>query len=280
MIDLMKKSILIILAAILIILIPGCNKSPDDYGTGRMTIKITDAPFPIDNIESALVTITKVELRKAGDCIPDGNPFITVSEDTTILNLIDLRNGVTADLADLEIPEGKYNLVRLYVDEASLITKDGVSHKVKVPSGGQTGIKIFIRPEITVEGGLTSELLIDFDLSRSFIIRGNPDKPAGINGFIFKPVIRAVNNTTTGRIEGIVTDTVQAPINEATIWLEQDTVVSTTFSDASGHYAFLGVPAGTYSLSAFKENYDTLTYSGVKVLEGNRTTRDFILKIK
>lgn len=276
----MKKSLLIILAATLIILIPGCNKSPENYGTGRMTIKITDAPFPIDKIESAWVTITKVEMRKAGDCIPDGNPFIAVAEDTMTFNLIDLRNGITADLADIEIPAGKYNLVRLYVYEASLITKDGVSHKVKVPSGGQTGIKIFIRPEITVEGGLTSELLIDFDLSRSFILRGNPDKPAGINGFIFKPVIRAVNNTTTGRIEGIVTDTVNAPINEATIWLEQDTVVSTTFSDASGHYAFLGVPAGTYSLSAVKENYDTLTYSGIKVTEGNRTIRDFILKIK
>lgn len=276
----MKKSILIILAAILIILIPGCNKSSENYGTGRMTIKITDAPFPIDNIESALVTITKVELRKAGDCMTDGNPFITVSEDTMTFNLIDLRNGVTAELADLEIPVGNYNLVRLYVDEASLITKDGVSHKVKVPSGGQTGIKIFVRPEIKVEGGITSELLIDFDLSRSFIIRGNPDKPAGINGFIFKPVIRAVNNTSTGRIEGMVTDTVQTPIKEAAIWLEQDTVISTTFSDASGHYAFLGVPAGTYSLSAVKENYDTLTYSGIKVTEGNRTIRDFILKIK
>lgn len=277
---LMKKSILIILAVILMIIIPACSKSPDSNGTGRMTIKITDAPFPIDEIESALVTITKVELRKAGDGIPDGNPFITIAEDTMIYNLIDLRNGITADLADIEIPAGKYNLVRLYVDEASLITKDGVSHKVKVPSGGQTGIKIFIRPEITVEGGLTSELLIDFDLSRSFIMRGNPDKPAGINGFIFKPVIRAVNNTTTGRIEGIVTDTVQAPINEAEIWLEQDTVVSTTFSDASGNYAFIGVPAGTYSLSAVKDDYDTVKYSGVKVTEGNRTIRDFILKIK
>jgi len=276
----MKKSILIILAATLIILMPGCNKSPENYGTGRMTIKITDAPFPIDNIESALVTITKVELRKACDCISDGNPFITVAEDTMTFNLIDLRNGITAELADVEIPAGKYNLVRLYVTEAGLITKDGVSHKVKVPGGEQTGIKIFIRPELTVEGGLTSELLIDFDLSRSFVLRGNPDKPSAINGFIFKPVIRAVNNTTAGRIEGMVTDTVKVPINEATIWLEQDTVVSTTFSDASGHYAFLGVPAGTYSLSAVKENYDTLKYSGIKVTEGNRTIRDFILKIK
>ncbi len=280
MIDLMKKSVLIILATILILMIPGCNKSPENYGSGRMIIKITDAPFPIDKIESAWVTITKVEVRKAGDGIPDGNPFITVAEDTKTFNLIDLRNGVTAGLANIEIPAGKYNLVRLYVSEAGLVTKDGDSHKVKVPSGEQTGIKIFIRPEITVEGGLTSELLIDFDLSRSFILRGNPDKPAGINGFIFKPVIRAVNNTTTGIIEGVVTDTVKAPINEATIWLEQDTVVSTTFSDASGHYTFLGVLADTYSLSAVKENYDTLMYSGVKVTEGNRTIRDFILKIK
>ena len=65
-----------------------------------------------------------------------------------------------------------------------------------------------------VDGGLTSELLLDFDLSKSFVMRGNLDKPSGIIGFIFKPVIKAVNNTTAGRLEGLVTDTAKIKIKE------------------------------------------------------------------
>ena len=46
-----------------LILFAGCDKSMNN-GDGRLVIKITDAPFPIDNIESATVTISKVEIRK------------------------------------------------------------------------------------------------------------------------------------------------------------------------------------------------------------------------
>jgi hypothetical protein len=45
----------------------------------------------------------------------------------------------------MEIPTGTYDLVRLYVDEAGLKLKDSEEiHRVKVPSGSQTGIKIFL----------------------------------------------------------------------------------------------------------------------------------------
>ena len=43
---------------------------------------------------------------------------------------------------------------------------------MKVPSGEQTGIKVFIDPGIHVEGGISAELLLDFDLSKSFVMRG------------------------------------------------------------------------------------------------------------
>jgi len=276
----MKKLLFTILAIIIVVIFNGCSKSFNDDGTGRLVIKLTDAPFPIESIESASVTITKVELRKVGDCISDGNPFIVISEDTLSFNLLELRNGVTADLADIEIPVGTYNLVRLYVDQANLETKDGGSFEVKVPSGKQTGIKIFIRPEVTVAGGISSELLIDFDLSRSFIMRGNPDKPSGINGFIFKPVIRAVNYSTSGRIEGTVSDEDNLKIADAKVWIEQDSVISTSYTDDSGKYAIVGIPAGTYSLFATKENYDTVSYTGINVIKGNRTIQDFVLTSK
>jgi hypothetical protein len=276
----MKKIIFTILSVALISFITGCNKSPEESGAGQLAIKITDAPFPIDMVESATVTITKVEIRKAGDGISDGNPFIVLLEDTITFNLIELRNGVFDELLKMEIPEGKYNLLRLYVEEATLKIKDGDTYKVKVPSGQQTGIKIFVRPDFSVTGGLTTELLLDFDLSRSFQMIGSFNNPRGINGFHFKPVIRAVNNSTAGRIIGTVADTSLVKLANAQVWVVQDTVITETYTDSLGHYGIIGLPAGEYSLFATKENYDTVNYTGVKVVAGNMTLKDFMLTRK
>lgn len=276
----MKKFVIFTLSLFLLVVFAGCDKSSEERGTGTLSVKVTDAPFPIDMVESATVTITKVELRKAGDGISDGNPFIVIFEDTITFNLLELRNGVVDDLLEIEIPEGKYNLMRLYVEEASLKVKDGETYKVKVPSGQQTGIKIFVKPDFYVTGGLTTELLLDFDLSRSFVVRGNFESPHGINGFIFKPVIRAVNNSTAGRITGMVTDTNKVKIKSASVWVKQDTIVATTLTDTLGHYALIGLPAGKYAIFATKENYDTVSYSDVAVVAGNRTIKDFMLTHK
>jgi hypothetical protein len=274
----MKKLIFLFIAAGL--MIAGCTKSDYNGPTmpGKLVLKITDDPFNINYVESATVKITKVEIRKAGDGIPDGNPFIVVSEDTLTLNLLDLRNGVTSSLPEIEIPQGKYDLIRLYVEQAGLKIKDHPEEfNVKVPSGKQTGIKIFIRPALQVEGGLTSELLLDFDLSRSFVMRGNLAHSAGVNGFIFKPCIRATNISTSGRIAGMVTDTSNVKIKEATVWVKQDTTIATAIADTLGHYAIIGLPTGIYSVFATKESYDTVSYSGIKVIAGNVTITNFKL---
>ena len=266
------------LAAALVLVAGACNDIKTGDNTGRLILKVTDAPFDISNIESAFVTITKVEIRQAGDCDCDENPFIILSEDTVTLDLIDLRNGVTETLLDMEIPTGTYDLVRLYVEEAGLKEKDSEEiHTVKVPSGSQTGIKVFLNPALEVSGGNLEEVLLDFDLSRSFILRGNPIHN---NGFIFKPVIRAANMATAGSIKGMVTDTAGVKIKEATVWVEKDTVFATAIGDTLGYYAILGVPAGTWSVSATKDGYDTVRFDGVNVIAGNRTVQNFELTKK
>lgn len=276
----MKRTVSILITAALLLMTGACNEFSGNRGDGdgRLIVRVTDDPFDISAIESATVTITRVEIRKVGDGISDGNPFLTLSEDTVIIDLIDLRNGITETLLDMDIPAGEYDLVRLYVDEAGLKLRDyDDPYTVKVPSGKQTGIKIKIDPNLEVSEGLTSELLLDVDLSRSFVLRGNMHHN---NGFIFKPVIRAANMTTAGRIEGMVTDTAKVKIREASVWLEQDTVVATAIADTLGFYAIIGIPAGTYSISAAKDGYDTVRFDGVKIVAGNKTVRNFELTKK
>ena len=267
----MKKILFVIIASALFI--TGCKKSETTTGgPGRLSVKITDAPFDINTVESATVTITKIEIRKAG--MNDGDPFLVLSENPVTIDLFQLRNGITEELVDLEVPQGDYDLVRLFVDDANLKIKEiAEPFRMKVPSGEQTGIKVFIKPGIHVEGGISAELLLDFDLSKSFVMRGKMAQ----NGFIFKPCVRATNNSTAGRIEGYVKDISNMAIEEAKVSAINGTDTITTSTDAEGFYAIVGLPADTYSMLASNTNFDTVSIEGIVVIPGNKVVRDFVL---
>ena len=250
----------------------GCSTPADDEA-GTLSVSLTDTPFPTGLVAEANVTIVKLEARAAGG--EEGSSYITLSEDTQTYNLLDLRNGITAGLAELEVPAGSYDLFRLYISDGNVVLKDGTTHNLTVPSGAQTGLKLFVSPAIEVVSGLTSDLLLDFDVEKSFVAKGGRNN---LTGFIFKPVIRAVNASTVGRISGSVTDTaaVAAALDNATVWVEQDTVVSTTYTGADGAYAILGLPAGSYTAYATLADYDTVSVN-VDVAAGSQSPVEFEL---
>ena len=274
-----------ILSVLVILFTTGCQDMDNASDQqGHLVIKLTDAPFPIDMIEAATVYINKVEIRKKSEGEELGYPYITLLEELEEpleFNLLDLRNGITADLVDMEIEPGNYDLIRLYVDEASLSVKEGDTYNLKVPSGSQTGIKMFMEPDLHVAGGLTTDVLLDFNVEKSFILKGNTKSPAGIKGFNFKPVIRAVNITTAGSVEGVVMNSDIALENAYVLMeqiVEQDTFEITSAStDNAGYYAMPGIPAGLYNLSATLEGFDTVTFEGIEIIEGNLTVQNFTL---
>ena len=171
----------------------------DDSATARLTVRLTDAPFPFDLAEAASVTITRIELLAAADdgdaendtsdtegvldriVLFDGEPFA--------LNLLDLRDGVDTLLVEhFAIPaDGSYNRIRLFVgDDAEVRFLDGTTYPLKLPSAQQSGIKIALPAYEAPDGDI--DLLIDFDVERSFVTRGNPEGPS-FQGFLFKPVL-------------------------------------------------------------------------------------------
>lgn len=276
----MKKRNLFIFLAVAIIGLFACNDDEnnlkgDGSGTGTLKIKLTDAPFPTDLVAEANVTINKIEIRKSGET--DENPFTVLSTQEMKFNLLELTNGLTETLVNLNIEAGSYDLIRMYVSESSIKLKNGDVHSLKVPSGEQTGIKIFIDPSIKVVGGLTSELLLDFVVSKSFVLKGNMDSPAGIKGFNFKPVIKAANLSTAGTLEGNIVsgDTV---VNGAQVSIiAADTVYTSTFTDLDGNYTILGVEAGTYKVMYEKEGYEAFTLENVEIVEANSTEKNVTL---
>lgn len=269
----------------------GCSDSNDSSstdGTGRLVVKLTDKPFPYDLVSEANVTVFKVEARRVDDSDDSdgeagGNPFVVLMEEEIPVNLLDLVNGVTAELADAEVPAGTYDLVRIYVKGVNVVLNDGRDFDLKVPSGEQTGIKVFIEPGLTVTGGLSSDLLLDFDVSRSFVAKGNANTLEEINGFNFKPVIKATNVSTAGTLAGRVyfmEEDVETGIEDAQITvLAADTVNSTGPSDADGNYTIMGLLAGSYRVVAEADGFISSDTLDVQIDVANVTRQDFLMEI-
>ena len=293
----MKSNILAITIITLSTLMMSCsddNEVASDYG--KLSVKLTDAPFPHDLVAEANVTIFKVDARYKGDINLDDemidststtvetdgdNPFIVLMEDEVQVNLLELTNGVTKNLADIDVPVGTYDLIRVYVEGINVVLKDGTTYDLKVPSGSQSGIKIFIKPGLNVSGGLTSDLLLDFDVSRSFVAKGGTQN---ITGFNFKPVIKASNMSTAGTLAGIVTELQEETLlgvegAQIAVFVA-DTLNTTTFSDVDGSYMLMGLDAGSYTVEVEKEGYIMQTADNVQIDAANKTVLDFELTLE
>jgi hypothetical protein len=217
---------------------------PSD-GNGRLVVKLTDAPFPANLVDKALVYIDKIEIRSYDATeSEEAATFTTIYEgDAKEFDLLDLNNGVTADLLTYDLPAGEYDLIRMHVSDATIILKDSREFNLKVPSGQQSGLKIKLDPTLQVVAGEEVNVLLDFDVSKSFVVKGNINKVEHINGFIFKPVVRAPINRNVGIIEGKVTvaGTAGTVVPQAEVRvMAADTTLTTTFTDETGYYKLLG----------------------------------------
>ncbi len=291
----MKTKISLIVLVLFSLVLWNCSEDIGGSDTGRLRVQLTDAPFPYDLIAEANVTIFKIEARykKDDDGMDDemdmendgnedgGRPFVTLMEVDKDINLLELTNGVTENLVDMEVPAGEYDLIRIYVRGVNVVLKDGRMFDLKVPSGPQTGIKVFIDPPLLVAGGLTADLLLDFDVSQSFVARGNLEKES-FNGFNFKPVIKASNLTTAGTLAGNVFTTLEDETQEVLEGAQvalyvAETLITTTFTNEEGSYMVMGLEAGSYDVEVQLEGYETQTVEGISIIAGNKTVQDFEL---
>lgn len=275
----------------------GCSKSESTpQGMGSLTIQLTDAPFPHDMVAEANVTIFKIEARYQGEdddqegensedsgMDDDSNSsFIVLMDEEVTVNLLDLTNGVTETLVDMDIPAGVYDLFRVYVRDASIVLDDenNTTFDLKFPSGESSGVKIFIDPPLLVTSGLSADLLFDFDVCRSFVPRGKMGTE-NFNGFNFKPVIKVSNLTTSGTMQGMITtqgETEVLPVDGAQITvLQNGEEVTSTFTDETGGYVLMGLDGGLYDVSVEIEGYESQVVEGVVIDAGNVTTVDFDL---
>jgi len=289
--NLVKASVMLL--AGFLMLTTSCDQLSDSktgantVGKGTVVVKLTDAPFPVSLVDKVMVTIDKIEIRSVAaesateDSAKEAKLFTVLSDKVQEFNLLSLQNGITADLLEFEIGVGSYDLIRMHVVSSKIILKDGSVFDMKIPGGSHSGLKIKLTPELMVETGVVNEVLMDFDVSKSFVVQGNIKSKHGIKGFMFKPVIRAMVERHSGRVEGKVFENDTIPIKEAHVQiLRADTVFSSALTDKDGRYALIGIPAGTYRMICDQELYNSVTVDQVTVVAKEKTVQDFKLTKK
>jgi hypothetical protein len=232
------------------------NNAP--AGTARMTVRLTDAPS--DDLESATIYISQVTVKGNGVSAQDE----IISNTKASYDLLTLQNGVTTTLGSVDIPTGSYSQVRLLVDSARVVLKAGHTFsdgtntaKLTVPSGSETGLKVNFSPPVEVTTGETV-LLIDFDISQSFVFQGPHDHP---NGVLFKPVLHATAMDVAASISGTVTPV----IAHATVYaiVGTDTVQTTSADLVTGAYTLHFLPPGNYVVAASATGFTSVVSSPI-----------------
>jgi hypothetical protein len=282
----------LILSAMILV---SCTKEENliPENKGRLNVYLTDAPFPIGLVEHAFVTIDRVEVRQRIETEgeEDEENFIVIAQEAMEFDLLQLTNGITTQLAMADLEPGSYDMIRLHVVDARIVLTDGNDYDLKVPSGSSSGLKIKIEPAISIVEGQTSDVLLDFDISKSFVAKGNV-KGGQILGFNFKPVVRGIYMGAAGRIQGTVTDAGGQPLENAWVKLlvpvtgtasvteegdGEDNVLVSAYTDASGNYKLIGLPEGIYSMECELEGFSSLITEEIEVKAGILTTVNFTL---
>jgi uncharacterized surface anchored protein len=272
------------------------SDSTTGTGTGLLTVRLTDAPFPFSDVARVDVFVVRVDARTSdptdAEATDESNTsgWTTVATPNASINLLDLGDGKTTNLGATTLATGTYDGFRLIIDpsKSSMTLNDGTQPAIMFPSAGHSGIKVNLSAPIQLtENG--SVMTLDFDVGSSFVMRGDDAR----NGFIFKPVIRAVAVDITGSVSGSVhaNSATGAGVAGATVEVltagslvtdsDPTHVVRTTSTDTNGNFRIAFLLPGTYVLratpptaSGFKP---ALLPGGLTITTGTETTNQIIV---
>ncbi len=255
-----KIRIVVLLLAFL--LGTACSERQDDAGT--LSLGLTDAAS--SDYQAVYVTIKEVQVHMGED---GGGPWEVVASPNKTYNLLELVNGMIEHLGVSDLKAGTYTQMRLIVgDEAEEETNIlGENHpyanylidsadrylQLKVPSGVQSGIKLVCSFEIME--GLTTELVLDFDVDKSVVKAGNS------GNWLLKPTIKVIdaleNATVSGAVVGNSAELLAGVKISAQVY-DPDTgqvdVDTSTLSDEAGEYLMHLAP-GAYTIVAYLDGY-------------------------
>jgi hypothetical protein len=248
----MKKFLVVGLISLIMVLIFGCES---EQKNARLEVWLTDAPGDYQEVN---VEIIGVEVHAESGETNSGWKELDVKGG--VYDLLKLTNGLDTLLGVIELPPGKISQVRLKLGEGNTIKVGNEVTDLNVPSGQQSGLKLQVHSTLTE--GITYRILLDFDVARSVVHRGN-------DTYSLKPVIRTITEAQDGAIRGRAIPVEATPAIYAIAGTD---TVATTYADDSGNFLLRGLNSGSYSVVFLPNSaYDTLTRENVSVAIGNVT---------
>lgn len=169
----------------------GDGSSSSAGGTGSLSVGLTDAP--VDSAQEVNIEVTALVLQPS-----DGERSRFELEFPAPINLLDLQGGAfEALITDEEVSAGSYNWMRIELgdDNSVVIDNDSGSGTYPLTTPSARGVQT---SGFTVPAGGEVSLTIDFDVRKSLV------NPVGQSGYRLKPVLRLVDNSEVGMIEGTV----------------------------------------------------------------------------
>ena len=204
----------------------GCSSE----NTSRLEVRLTDS---LGDFDAVNIDIQGVEVNSSNA----NSGWVSLDIAKGVYDILKLTNGLDTLLGSLELPSGKVSQIRLILGDKNSIKINGQIHNLTTPGAQQSGLKLNLHATLTE--GITYTILLDFAAARSIVRRGN-------GTYSLKPVIRAIEEATSGVIKGTITPVDATP---AVYVIAGSDTVSSTFADTTGKFLVRGVAAGVYNVS-------------------------------
>ena len=192
-----RKVRLLILLMIYLLWLTACSGGGggDAGGSGppgTITVYVSDAkPVLPDGTTNLFITFDELSVHKSGG---DWVSLPLVTSPYTI-DLLQFSDGRSTELAPPTIlSDGKYTQIRLQVSNASIRFNNGKESPVKIPSSNLKTDKNF---DFNVQYPSAVDIVIDFDLSQSLVVRGQ-------GSYQLKPVLHINETNQAATIVGYI----------------------------------------------------------------------------
>ncbi len=264
----MKNLISYLFISVLAIAGISCTSDDDNpaAGSARVNFYLVDAPASYDEV---WVEVLAVRVKMDDDASDeDESGWLEINYDKSqAINLLELTGGNSELLGTEDLPAGKIDQLRLILGDDNYVIQNGERFELKTPSAQQSGLKIKINEHI--EGGMSYNLVIDFDVARSIVTAGNS------GNIILKPVLRAYMEQTGAGIKGQVLPLDARPV-QVTASNGEDQF--NTFVDERGNFIISGMDNGIYSVTfSPNEQYVPTVIEDVQVVDGEIVSLDPVI---
>ncbi len=241
----MKPVHFLSLALLAALSVTSCNK---DEESSKLEVRLMDAP---GDFQSVVLDVQQIEVHLKEENDPDGWKLLPFKAQT--INVLEYVNGRSALLVSTDFEPGDLKEIRLKLGPDSYVTgRDAQRYDLKTPSGQTSGVKLKL-DKVMVREGETFQLLLDFDVAKSIVERGNW-KPSNDKKerYLLKPVIRVLTQELRASLRGTATPAAARP---QVLAIRSSITPADTFSTAAdattGAFQFSGLPAGTYRVELF-----------------------------